>query len=68
MRLDKGLDAEHGVEQPVGLLDERKWRRLLEGYGDPSSFFDKDDAFILDRFGSLRPETATTQPPIRAGS
>ena len=67
-RLDKGLDAEHGVEQPVGLLDEREWKRLREGYGDTSSFFDKDDAFILDKFGTLCPETATTQPLIRAGS
>ena len=67
-KLDKGLDAEHGMEQPVGLLDEREWKRLREGYGDTSSFFDQDDAFTLDKFGTLRPEIATTQPPIRAGS
>ena len=51
-RLDKGLDAEHGVEQPVGLLDEREWKRLREGYSDANPFFEKADAFTLDKFGT----------------
>lgn len=56
-KLDKGLDEEHGMEQPVGLLDDREWQRLREGYGDANSFFEKsDDDFTLDRSGVLRPE------------
>ena len=41
-RLDKGLDAEYGVQQPVGLLDDREWHRIRDGYGDTTPFFDKD--------------------------
>ena len=55
-RLDKGLDAEPGVEQFVGLLDDQQRQRLREGYGDASPFFDKADAFTLDNSGALRPE------------
>ena len=46
-RLDKGLDAEHGVEQPVGLLDDREWKRIRDGYRDTAPFFDKDGEFIF---------------------
>ena len=42
-----------GVEQPVGLLDEREWKRIRYGYGDTSSFFDKDGEFLLDKSGAL---------------
>ena len=44
-RLDKGLDQERGVEQPVGLLDDQEWQRLREGYSDANPFFEKADAF-----------------------
>ena len=65
-RLDKGLDAEHGMEQPVGLPDAREWKRLREGYGDANPFFEKADAFTLDRSGTLRPELPHDEPAIRA--
>lgn len=46
-RLDKGLDAEYGVEQPVGLLDDRECKRIRDGYGDTTPFFDKDGEFTF---------------------
>lgn len=46
-RLDKGLDSEHGVEQPVGLLDEREWKRIRDGYRNTTPFFDKDGEFTF---------------------
>lgn len=55
-KLDKGLDEEPGMEQPVGLLDEQEWRRLREGYGDANSFFEIADDFTLNRSGALHPE------------
>lgn len=55
-RLDKGLDAQPGVEQLVGLLDDQEWQRLREGYGDANPFFEKAYAFTLDTSGALRPE------------
>ena len=55
-RLDKGLDEEAGVEQLVGLLDDRAWKRLRDGYGDANPFFEKADAFTLDNSGALRSE------------
>ena len=55
-RLDKGLDEEIGVEQPVGLLDDREWNRLRQGYSDSNPFFEKADAFTLDKSGTLRSE------------
>ena len=54
--LDKGLDEERGVEQPVGLLDDRECQRLREGYSSANPFFEKADAFTLDKSGKLRPE------------
>lgn len=65
-RLDKGLDRERGVEQPVGLLDDQEWQRLREGYSDANPFFEKVDAFTLDRSGTLRPELPHDEPAIRA--
>ena len=62
-RLDKGLDEEIGVEQPVGLLDEQEWNRVREGYGDANPFFEKADAFTLDRSGTLHPEPDAHQGP-----
>ena len=50
------LDEEAGVEQLVGLLDYRAWKRLREGYGDANPFFEKADAFTLDNSGALRSE------------
>lgn len=44
------------MEQPVGLLDERESKRLREGYGDANPFFEKADAFTLDKSGTLRLE------------
>ena len=70
--LDKGLDEEIGVEQPVGLLDDQEWRRVREGYGDSNPFFEKADAFKLDQSGTLFPERlrdesgVTLQPSRRA--
>ena len=55
-KLDKGLDQERDVEQPVGLLDEQECKRLREGYSDANPFFDKVDTFTLDKSGNLRAE------------
>ena len=44
---DKGLDAEHGVEQSVELLSDQTWKRLREGYSDTNPFFDKDGEFTV---------------------
>ncbi len=46
-RLDKGLDLEPGKVQPVGLLDDQEWKRIREGFGDDSPFFDKDGEFTV---------------------
>lgn len=46
-KLDKGLDEEHGVTQPVGLLADQEWRRIREGFRDTNSFFDKDGEFTV---------------------
>ena len=62
-RLDKGLDEERGVEQPIGLLDDKEWQRLREGYRDANPFFEKADAFTLDKSGTLHAELL----PRRAG-
>ena len=45
--LDKGLDQELGVLQPVRLLDERAWKRVRDGYGDTEPFFDKEGDFEI---------------------
>ena len=65
-RLDKGLDAEHGVEQPVGLLDDQESQRLREGYCDAVPFFEKADAFTLDKSGALRLEPPLNESTKRA--
>ncbi len=62
-RLDKGLDEQPGVEQPVGLLDDQEWKRVREGYSDAKAFFfDRADAFTLDKSGALRPEPLRHEP------
>ena len=65
-RLDKGLDEERGVEQPVGLLDDRECQRLREGYSSATLFFEKADAFTLDKSGKLRPELPLDESTKRA--
>lgn len=45
--LDKGLDHEPGVLQPVRLLDEHTWKRVREGYGEGQTFFDKEGEFEI---------------------
>ena len=57
-KLDKGLDRERGVEQPVGLLDDREWQRLRQGYGNANPFFEKADAFTLDKVRHPAPGAA----------
>lgn len=54
--LDKGLDEQPGVEQPVGLLDDQEWSRIREGYSDATPVYDRADAFTLDKSGTLRAE------------
>ena len=61
-RLDKGLDEECGVEQTVGLLDDQEWSRIREGYGDANPFFEKADAFALDKSGALHAELPRDEP------
>jgi len=61
-RLDKGLDEECGVEQSVGLLDDQEWSRIREGYGDANPFFEKADAFALDKSGALHAELPRDEP------
>ena len=63
--LDKGLDEERGVEQPVGLLDDQECQRLREGYSSANPFFEKADAFTLDKSGKLRPELPRVQSTKR---
>lgn len=46
-KVDKGFDAEPGIEHPVGLLPDREWKRLYEGYGDDTPFFEKADEFTV---------------------
>ena len=46
-RLDKGLDEELGVEQSVALLSDQEWKRVLDGFGEASPFFDKDGEFTV---------------------
>ena len=46
-RLDKGLDAEPGVEQSVEFLSDQTWKRLRDGYNDANPFFDKDGEFTV---------------------
>ena len=46
-RLDKGLDAEPGVEQSVEFLADQTWKRLRDGYNDANPFFDKDGEFTV---------------------
>ncbi|MYN68337.1 MAG: hypothetical protein F4X11_25530 [Acidobacteria bacterium] len=55
-RLDKGLDEQPGVEQPVGLLDDQEWNRIREGYSDATPVYDRADAFTVDRSGTLHLE------------
>ena len=46
--LDKGLDTEHGREQPMSLLGDIELERLLRGYATGShAFFDEADDFEL---------------------
>ena len=66
-RLDKGLDEQLGTEQPVGLLDDQEWSRVRDGYGDANPFFEKADAFTLDKSGTLRPEPPLDEAQRRAG-
>lgn len=54
-KLDKGLDAERGVKQPVGLLDEQFWEQLRKIYSDASRSLDRDDAFTVEKSGELTP-------------
>ena len=65
-RLDKGLDQERGVEQPVGLLNDEEWQRLRAGYSGARPFFEKADAFTLDKSGTLRSELPRDEPANRA--
>ena len=65
-KLDKGFDQERSVEQPVGLLDDQEWRRLREGYSDARPFFEKADAFTLDKSGTLHSELPRDEPANRA--
>lgn len=51
--LDKGLDYERGVTQPVRLLDENEWKRVRDGYGEVEPLFDKEGDFEIA--GRLRP-------------
>ena len=46
-RLDKGLDEEHGVAQPVGLLADQEWRRIREGFRGADAFFDRGGEFTV---------------------
>lgn len=46
-KLDKGLDAEPGVDQSVELLSDQAWNRLRTGYSDTNPFFDKDGEFAV---------------------
>ena len=57
-RLDKGLDEEHGVTQPVALLAEQEWRRVREGFRGGNSFFDKTGEFRVTAGGSVGPRSA----------
>ena len=45
--LDKGLDYERGVTQPVRLLDENEWKRVRDGYGQADPLFDKEGDFEI---------------------
>ena len=49
-KLDKGLDAEYGMQQPINLLDDREWQRLWTGYqvGEQSFFFEAGH-FVLGK-------------------
>ena len=48
-KLDKGLDEERGVEQSVGLLDDQEWKRVRDGFGEASPFFDMDGDVTVSR-------------------
>ena len=65
-RLDKGLDEECGVQQSVGLLDDQEWKRVRAGYSDANSFFERADAFTLDKSGTLFPELPRDEQAKRA--
>lgn len=41
-KVDKGFDEEPGIEHPVGLLPDREWKRLYDGFGDDAPFFEKE--------------------------
>ena len=64
-RLDKGLDEQPGIEQPVGLLDDQEWNRVRQGYGDANPFLERADAFTLDKSGNLRLELQRDEPVKR---
>ena len=46
-KLDKGLDEEYGVAQPVGLLADREWRRVRAGFRGTDAFFDRGGDFTV---------------------
>lgn len=48
-RLDKGLDEQHGMTQSVGLLPDREWKRIREGFSSSGAFFDRNGAFTVGR-------------------
>ena len=64
-RLDKGLDEQPGVEQPVGLLDDQEWNRVRKGYGDANPFLERADTFTLDKSVNLRLELQRDEPVKR---
>ena len=65
-RLDKGLDEQPGVEQPIGLLDDQEWNRIRESYSDATPVYDRVDAFTLDKSGALRLEPPVDESTKRA--
>ena len=56
-RLDKGLDEEHGVVQPVGLLADQEWRRIREGFRGADAFFDRGGEFTVTARQSTGPRS-----------
>ena len=54
------------MQQSVGLLDDQEWKRVREGYSDANSFFERADAFTLDKSGTLFPELPRDEQAKRA--
>ncbi len=66
-RLDKGLDEEHGVTQPVGLLGDQEWTRIRDGFGCADPFFDPAGEVTVTARGTAgpRPGGRDSSPPTR---